>query len=900
MTEPFKSSLDFPGAIFVGIHNDGSPDGLAATVQTHLPEDSILVDLDTGEIDCADKQQLIVTAWDVIPHVPRSALVSELQILCRDASIMDGQEPLDSQFDSAFDVSLTAAVDDFGVSTASREPLDDRAVRDSFLRFFCAVMGGYDSFLIPPDADFKISGNEWFDTAGFVKAASSSRARYLEALVNTQLFQAFIQKRTEASDVRCLLFDECLSTYHMDAKPYGRLGADVESLSGKDQPPMLYSLLVDQAATLPDQSIISSRSTDASDTESSLGHHTLQSANGDLVTTASLEGLPLGKQYVYCVDGSPCFPLHLDHFLFLPSEPECWDLAIPQAPNPLLARSEKELEDATRQRKKMTSGGGMQQQRRCLWQLPKLMGSHFLGAWLLCVPARVSFGNLSHEQQTKFFLQALGALRGLRSKQRIVPDEAGYRALMVACGRTDSDRRLELVKLWGLLRSDGIFPSSVTLGQYTRALAEGYSRTQSAQERGQEVETGSRIGRMSVASLSWRGEPETSLTSVDGYLIELESHGRQWRQKSERGEKAAGDTHSKKKRINRPWLPVVFSSSFLPTENKPISPRQQQDVHLFAIWSRTCTCDSCGYIPLDEEIQAGWNVSAGGDDPAAVACAKCSAMIVPMLAYRKYNLEDAIEAGRKPDSANKIGQRSDLPPQLQDSIDVVDESTEYVTYLSPDSMRLNLEQLVEANGEEVLIRDRLLEDHPVLFANLWWYCARFSLPLPLPVVQYQKSDPVHFCAFAAWEESAALRGCASGAKALLPFVQKDGVPGESSSGTGEVAPVDPFDDVPILSRYNLQGFHSNVWDEPYLSQILVTLVEACDKKDFRPVVEAATRAATKSDDAKEQREVDIYRTILYLAKYQCTSAFHSFFPATIKACKGYHYWVCWKLTHNAS
>jgi len=37
--------------------------------------------------------------------------------------------------------------------------------------------------------------------------------------------------------------------------------------------------------------------------------------------------------------------------------------------------------------------------------------------------------------------------------------------MMVACGRADSDRRQELVKLFGLLRSDGIFPSAVTLGQ---------------------------------------------------------------------------------------------------------------------------------------------------------------------------------------------------------------------------------------------------------------------------------------------------------------------------------------------------------------------------------------------------------------------------------------------------
>jgi len=53
LTEPFMSCLEFPGAIFVGIHDDGSPDGLAAVVRKNPPEDSILVDLDCGGISCS-------------------------------------------------------------------------------------------------------------------------------------------------------------------------------------------------------------------------------------------------------------------------------------------------------------------------------------------------------------------------------------------------------------------------------------------------------------------------------------------------------------------------------------------------------------------------------------------------------------------------------------------------------------------------------------------------------------------------------------------------------------------------------------------------------------------------------------------------------------------------------
>lgn len=36
--------------------------------------------------------------------------------------------------------------------------------------------------------------------------------------------------------------------------------------------------------------------------------------------------------------------------------------------------------------------------------------------------------------------------------------------------------------------------------------------------------------------------------------------------------------------------------------------------------------------------------------------------------------------------------------------------------------------------------------------------------------------------------------------------------------------------------------------------------------------------------------LDCYRTILYLARYQCTTAFHAFFPTTTRPCKGYHFW----------
>ena len=253
LTEPFMSCLEFPGAIFVGIHDDGTVNGLASNVRNNPPEDSAIVDLDNDKIDCTgDGHEVLNSTWGLIPNSARSMLVSELETLCRDAGIVPGQEPIDSLIDSAFDVAIpptTTLVEDFTLPSTvtnhyhhqqqqqpqgqlvSPEPLDDRAIRDAFLRFFCAILGGYERYLVVPDVDFLISGNEWFDSASFLSASSKENSPYLSSLVSTQLFQSFIQRRTEASDVHCLLFDECLFEYHSSPMPYGRLGGDVETIT---------------------------------------------------------------------------------------------------------------------------------------------------------------------------------------------------------------------------------------------------------------------------------------------------------------------------------------------------------------------------------------------------------------------------------------------------------------------------------------------------------------------------------------------------------------------------------------------------------------------------------------------------------------------------------------------
>lgn len=59
LTEPFMSCLNFPGAIFVGIHDDGSHDGLAANVKRNIPDEAFIVDLDTGDIDCGGDRYVV-------------------------------------------------------------------------------------------------------------------------------------------------------------------------------------------------------------------------------------------------------------------------------------------------------------------------------------------------------------------------------------------------------------------------------------------------------------------------------------------------------------------------------------------------------------------------------------------------------------------------------------------------------------------------------------------------------------------------------------------------------------------------------------------------------------------------------------------------------------------------
>ena len=320
----------------------------------------------------------------------------------------------------------------------THEPLDDRAVRDAFLRFFCSVLEGYERYLVVPDMDFLISGNEWFDSQRFLAAAPQDKAPFLGSLVTTQLFQSFIQRRTEASDLHCMLFDDCQTEFLSSRDPYGRLGMGEHGFkltAELENRGIAYDLLVDQCASESNNmmtlDVLESNNLNNSVVEEdhiqSFGHNnlsfsetdtfmTVTTAQGskmqtsfasinttlnssfqglttgntvrDIVTYPSADNLPQNIRFVYCVDGHPCFPHKLNSTLFLPLEPDTLLSDMSEMPVAILTRSDREIDEAHRRRKITTSdGSGFNKQRRCLWQLPKLLVSHsqFYFHFLVCL-----------------------------------------------------------------------------------------------------------------------------------------------------------------------------------------------------------------------------------------------------------------------------------------------------------------------------------------------------------------------------------------------------------------------------------------------------------------------------------------------------------------------------------
>ena len=100
-------------------------------------------------------------------------------------------------------------------------------------------------------------------------------------------------------------------------------------------------------------------------------------------------------------------------------------------------------------------------------------------------------------------------------------------------------------------------------------------------------------------------------------------------------------------------------------------------------------------------------------------------------------MDDAINTNLREKSHGDARGIQNFPSQLTKSMVNIGicDSPGTVPYLSPSKMRLVLESYVEEYGEEILERTKLQRLDPTVFFNLWWFSARFSLPLPLSVVE---------------------------------------------------------------------------------------------------------------------------------------------------------------------
>ena len=592
-------------------------------------------------------------------------------------------------------------------------------------------------------------------------------------------------------------------------------------------------------------------------------------------------------------------------------------------------------------------------------------------------------------------------MRLLRNRHRVIPDEASYRALMVACGRVNSDRRPEIVKLFGMLRSDDIFPSAVTLGQYTKAVAEGFSkRTTTSEGSVIDAESSSNITEQLLSG---------NVSALDTNLSILEQAGRGWRKRSRKRHGSSSSLQS------FPWGPILSSSSLVEADILPKT-YDKEKFRFVALWSKASSCDQCEYEPLDEEIQANWDITSENNNTSCnMLCPRCENIINPLIGYRilnfaeanelnfknnsktlqdKQNAQQELESERVRNVANstphppsninirsnqwssssvasyekdyehnenssmQVTQRypkeslnyadplmknnigNSLPSQLQHlnhdrvfDIDELDNQSNhgYIPYIDPSSMRTMLEEYVTEHGESALDRDTLFRHNSALLFSLWWFSARFSLPLPLPVLKTDtmsnQDEPRHYCAFASFDKELSLAGCQSAALSLQDLINTNDLESPSWTEKFERGP-SILGQIPLLENFNLQTFCQSDWENPLLSSVLIALVEACDKLDFRPVVDSIQQYALShqkpnlcdkktSDQSLQESSIgspsdltlskydlqtngkiidysqilDCYRVIMYLARYQCTSAFHRFFPTTnAKPCKGYHFW----------
>jgi len=227
--------------------------------------------------------------------------------------------------------------------------------------------------------------------------------------------------------------------------------------------------------------------------------------------------------------------------------------------------------------------------------------------------------------------------------------------------QVDSDRRQDVVMLFGLLRSDGIFPSAVTtLGQYTRAIEEGYSKQSTVHANTIGDFTGYPGSSLNVDNseekLLLNLQVPNTLDFLDDGLVELDEGGSRWRQgRDARWREVANvkcdtDTHDQptqprvqntKRRTDKEWIQLSGFSSFSPHWKPPnLLTRHSICVVTFVLFvlchDTAAACGKCNHVLLDEDTQAGWDDdSSDGIDESLneVKCPCCTTLVKSHIGF---------------------------------------------------------------------------------------------------------------------------------------------------------------------------------------------------------------------------------------------------------------------------
>jgi len=806
-------ALEFPGAYLIGVHDDTNPSDpdpyadpncLINQMFASLPDDVTVISLDDNHINAPMSVEHAVTNYHILPPEPANILLRRLRFLITKADITVRSEAALKAADAAYTFAPTPdLVDD------EREPLDDKAVRGAFLCFQCEIMEGYTDHLITPDADWMISSNQWFDFNGFMAARPPELAPFFERLTQSQLFSSFVQGRTSSGSYTYVYFDRCLEV----------LRNEKSAFTAADRTILLDEVVCNLNNNVrgTHQRTLSKRdSYNWEDDSSEMQAHFSQQSTQEILACeepAGTENSPINK----LLSTPKSFPKRLNpDLIMLPEENGQQRSRVSSTISPEISFSAALIRsDIERQPQPHFSQAGPSVLLVSdNMHTPTIMATHAFAAWFLCLPAALLHTPL--DAREALLICAFGCLEKMQSVYALVPDEALYRALFVACGLAAQSGNFskEVVCLWKELQSHGIQPNAATLGQYTKAVVDAQSRDNCAA-------SSSPGGRRHEIRSSCHRAFNLTTDSFVG-LGDLDIRGRHWRAKAEEvaNQGAEADKNSESETVpvmrnggageevpmdsqyaalnSHPQAKVLqLSSSILnlsmngvcidpPSLMKSSSPKKEtyhhkSSIKVTAIWSGSKHSEDCAYRPLDEEIMACWSLKGRSRS----VCARCRKEYIPKLHYteldpgiqksmdrssiKMHNWAEFKSTNLSPSAKKKTAGHpisknvektgllsesftqnndvwsidqmspqaigiSDLCEGLQEvesEEDYYEVSTKECNYISPVNLRLQLEEFIQVHGPEGLTREDLWREDPTLFLNLWWYCARFELPLPL-------------------------------------------------------------------------------------------------------------------------------------------------------------------------